>query len=233
LANVTSEIGYPTAVASLQRRVISWQHGISRSPSPEASRSLTMKRIQPIACTFAAACLLLAPAARAQSESLTGKMHEYKDDVSLSNGQIRAGDVCVNFIPVMQALGFFNGLERIDTSQGSEFRRNSNPVDFFPDYLTIEINIRIEICDANIYTPAKTPDVIKGMQFRVQWKRGLYLRPAASVTIERKPLQMEEGDNRMLYVIKVRDHGVPLSDHLILSVISASGKIMSRRSARL
>ena len=192
-----------------------------------------MKLIRPIAYSFAAACLLLAPIARAQSESLTGKMHEYKDDVSLSNGQIRAGDVCVNFIPVMQSLGFFNGLERIDTSQGSEFRRNSQPVDFFPDYLTIEITIRIEICDSNTYTPAQTPDAIKGMQFRVQWKRGLYLRPVASLTIERKPLRLEEGDNQMLYVIKVRDHSVPLTDHLILSVISANGKIMSRMSARL
>jgi hypothetical protein len=204
-----------------------------RSPSAAASRPLTMKLIRPIAYSLAAACLLLAPIAHAQSESLTGKMHEYKDDVSLSNGQIRAGDVCVNFIPVMQSLGFFNGLERIDTSQGSEFRRNSQPVDFFPDYLTIEINIRIEVCDANIYTPAQTPDVIKGMQFRVQWKRGLYLRPVAGVTIERKPLRMEEGDNQMLYVIKVRDHNVPLTDHLILSVISGNGKIMSRMSARL
>jgi hypothetical protein len=192
-----------------------------------------MKLIRPIAYSLAAACLLLAPVARAQSESLTGKMHEYKDDVSLSNGQIRAGDVCVNFIPVMQSLGFFNGLERIDTSQGSEFRRNSQPVDFFPDYLTIEITIRIEVCDSNMYTPAQTPDAIKGMQFRVQWKRGLYLRPVASLTIERKPLRLEEGDNQMLYVIKVRDHNVPLTDHLILSVISANGKIMSRMSARL
>jgi hypothetical protein len=192
-----------------------------------------MKLIRPIAYSFAAGCLLLAPIAHAQSESLTGKMHEYKEEVSLSNGQIRAGDVCVNFIPVMQSLGFFNGLERIDTSQGSEFRRNSQPVDFFPDYLTIEITIRIEVCDSNMYTPAQTPDAIKGMQFRVQWKRGLYLRPVASLTIERKPLRLEEGDNQMLYVIKVRDHNVPLTDHLILSVISANGKIMSRMSARL
>jgi hypothetical protein len=204
-----------------------------RSPSAAASRPLTMKLIQSIAYSFAAACLLLAPVARAQSEGLTGKMHEYRDDVALSTGQIRTGDVCVNFIPVMQSLGFFNGLERMDTSQGSQFRRGSNPVDFFPDYLTIEINIRIEECDSNIYTPAKTPDVVKGMQFRVQWKRGLYLRPVASITIERKPLLMEEGDNRMLYVIRVRDHNIPLTDHLILSVISANGKIMSRMSARL
>jgi hypothetical protein len=204
-----------------------------RSPSAAASRPLTMKLIRPIAYSLAAACLLLAPVALAQSEGLTGKMHEYKDDVALSTGQIRTGDVCVNFIPVMQSLSFFNGLERIDTSQGSQFRRGSNPVDFFPDYLTIEINIRIEECDSNIYTPAKTPDVIKGMQFRVEWKRGLYLRPVASITIERKPLQTEEGDNRMLYVIRVRDHNIPLTDHLILSVISANGKIMSRMSARL
>jgi hypothetical protein len=204
-----------------------------RSPSAAASRPLTMKLTRHISYLFAAACLLLAPAARAQSEGLTGKMHEYKDDVALSTGQIRAGDVCVNFLPVMQSLSFFNGLERIDTSQGSEFRRNSQAVDFFPDYLTIEINIRIEVCDANIYTPAQTPDIIKGMQFRVQWKRGLYLRPVANLTIERKPLRMEEGDNQMLYVIKVRDHNVPLTDHLILSVISANGKILSRMSARL
>jgi hypothetical protein len=160
-------------------------------------------------------------------------MHQYRDDVALSTGQIRTGDVCVNFIPVLQSLGFFNGLERIDTPQGAEFRRNSQAVDFFPDYLALEVNIRIEVCDANIYTPAKTPDIIRGMQFRVEWKRGLNLRPVANVSIERKTLQMEEGDNRMLYVIKLRDHSVPLSDHLILSVISASGKIMSRMSARL
>jgi len=193
-----------------------------------------MKLIRPVACCFAAVCLLLAPVARAQSpEGNAGRMHEYRDDVALSTGQIRTGDVCVNFIPVLQSLGFFNGLERIDTPQGSEFRRNSQAVDFFPDYLTLEVTIRIEVCDANIYTPAKTPDIIRGMQFRVEWKRGLNLRPVANVSIERKTLQMEEGDNRMLYVIKLRDHSVPLSDHLILSVISASGKIMSRMSARL
>jgi hypothetical protein len=193
-----------------------------------------MKLIHALAYSCAAACLLHSPSVRAQSaEGAAGRMHEYKDDVALSTGQIRSGDVCVNFIPILQSLSFFNGLERIDTPQGSEFRRDSRTVEFFPDYLVLEVNIRIEECDSSLYTPAKTPDVIKGMQFRVQWKRGLYLRPVANVTIESKPLQMEEGDNRLLYVMKIRDHNVPLSDHLILSVISAKGKIMSRMSARL
>ncbi len=33
-------------------------------------------------------------------------MHEYKDNVPLSTGQIRRGNVCVNFIPMLQAATF-------------------------------------------------------------------------------------------------------------------------------
>jgi hypothetical protein len=182
----------------------------------------------------AACCLLSGTAAMAQSsEGNAGKIHEYKDDVALSTGQIRAGDVCVNFIPVLQSGDFFNGLERIDTAQASEFRKNSQVVTNFPDYMTVEINVRIEECDTDVYTPAHTPDFVKGLHFRAQWKRGVYLRPVANATIERKPVSEEEGDNRLLFMLKIRDHGVPLSDHLIISVIGADGKLMSRMSARL
>ena len=161
-------------------------------------------------------------------------MHEYKDDVALSTGQIRAGDVCVNFIPVLQSLSFFNGLERIDTPQGSEFRKNSQTVQYFPDYLVLEINIRIEECDFRLRTlRPKRPTSSKVCNFACSGNAACICARWPIVTIESKPLQMEEGDNRLLYVMKIRDHNVPLSDHLILSVISAKGKIMSRMSARL
>jgi hypothetical protein len=74
---------------------------------------------------------------------------------------------------------------------------------------------------------------VKGLHFRVQWKRGVYLRPVANVLIENKPVSMQEGDNRLLFVIKIRDHDVPLTDHLIISVIGSDGKLLSRMSARL
>jgi hypothetical protein len=179
-------------------------------------------------------CLLSGTVAIAQSpEGSTGKIHEYKDDVALSTGQVRRGDVCVNFIPVLQSAGFFNGLERIDTEQGSEFRKNSRVITNFPDFMTVEMTVRIEDCDTDVYTPARTPDFVKGIHFRVQWKRGVYLRPVANVLIESKPVSMQEGDNRMLFVMKIRDHNVPLTDHLIISVIGPDGKLMSRMSARL
>jgi hypothetical protein len=187
-----------------------------------------------IHCVIAACCLLFAYNTLAQSsEGNAGRIHGYKDDVPLSTGQIRRGNVCVNIIPVLQADGFFNGLERLDTAQGSEFRKNSRIVTNFPDFMAVEINIRIEDCDADVYTPVKTPDFIKGMHFRAQWKRGLDLRPADNVSIETKPVMMQEGDNRMLYVMKIRDHNVPLTDHLIVSVIGADGRLLSRMSARL
>lgn len=199
-----------------------------------ASRSPAMTISGPIKCAVVVCCLLSGTVALAQSpEGNVGKIHEYKDDVALSTGQVRRGDVCVNFIPVLQSAGFFNGLERIDTEQGSEFRRNSRVITNFPDYMTVEMNVRIEDCDTDVYTPARTPDFVKGMHFRVQWKRGVYLRPVANVLIESKPVSMQEGDNRMLFVLKIRDHDVPLTDHLIISVLGPDGKLMSRMSARL
>ena len=185
-------------------------------------------------CALVVCCLYpAAPALAQSSEGNAGKIHEYKDDVELSTGQIRRGDVCVNFIPVLQSGSFFNGLERIDSSQGSEFRKNSRVVTNFPDFMTVEMNVRIEDCDTDVYTPARTPDFVKGIHFRVQWKRGLAMRPVAAVTIEQKPVRMDEGDNRMLFLMYIHDREVPLTDHLIISVIGADGKLMSRMSARL
>jgi hypothetical protein len=185
-------------------------------------------------CALVVCCLYPATPALAQSsEGNTGKIHEYKDDVALSTGQIRRGDICVNFIPVLQSGSFFDGLERIDSPQGSEFRKNSRVVTNFPDFMTVEMNVRIEDCDTDVYTPVPTPDFVKGIHFRVQWKRGLAMRPVASVSIEQKPVLMDEGDNRKLFLMYIHDRDVPLTDHLIISVIGADGKIMSRMSARL
>lgn len=193
-------------------------------------------KISTLRVTFAIAlcCLYSATPALPQSpEGNAGKIHEYKDDVTLSTGQIRRGDVCVNFLPVLQSGTFFDGLERIDSSQGSEFRKNSRVVTNFPDFMTVEMNVRIEDCDTDVYTPAPTPAFVKGIHFRVQWKRGLAMRPVAAVSIEQKPVLTDNGDNRMLFLMYIHDRDVPLTDHLIISVIGPDGKLMSRMSARL
>jgi hypothetical protein len=98
----------------------------------------------------------------------------------------------------------------------------------------IQIDVRISVCDANIYTPAPVPEFLKTLHFKVQWKRQLYLRPVAGYSVANVPLNLDDDEGRRLLVIEIRDaNNVPLTDHLILTILSPEGKILSRMAARL
>jgi hypothetical protein len=158
---------------------------------------------------------------------------EYKEVVPLSSGQVRDGNVCVNFSPVMTSGEFFDGLQRHETPSGDEFRKNSRVVTNFPEQLTVQLQLSISVCDADIYTPAPAPGFVNGIRFKAQWKRGLAMRPVEQFAIQRVAITSEEGDSRLLFLLKIRDKNVPLTDHLIISVISPQGKLLSRMSGRL
>jgi hypothetical protein len=51
--------------------------------------------------------------------------------------------------------------------------------------------------------------------------------------VQRVAITSEEGDSRLLFLLKIHDRDVPLTDHLIISVISPQGKLLSRMSGRL
>lgn len=161
------------------------------------------------------------------------KIVEYKEVVPLSSGEIREGNTCVYLGPVMSAGEFFDGLQRTETPAGDVFRKNAGVVQTFPDAITVQVQVGISVCNADIYTPAPAPSFVSGMQFKAQWKRGLAMRPVAQLRVQRIPFMAEEGDNRMMYVLKIHDKDVPLTDHLIISVISPQGKLLSRMSGRL
>jgi len=158
---------------------------------------------------------------------------EYKEVVPLSSGQVRDRDVCVNFSPVMTSGEFFDGLQRHETPSGDEFRKNSRVIQNFPEQITVQLQLSISVCDADIYTPAPAPSFVNGIRFKAQWKRGLAMRPVEQFAVQRVAITSEEGDSRLLFLLKIHDRDVPLTDHLIISVISPQGKLMSRMSGRL
>jgi hypothetical protein len=158
---------------------------------------------------------------------------EYKEVVPLSSGQVRDHDVCVNFSPVMTSGDFFDGLQRHETPSGDEFQKNSRLLTNFPEQLTIQLQLSIFVCDADIFTPAPAPSFVNGIRFKAQWKRGLAMRPVSEFKVQRVAITSEEGDSRLLFLLKIRDQDVPLTDHLIISVISPQGKLLSRMSGRL
>jgi hypothetical protein len=167
-----------------------------------------------------------------QSNEPDGPIWQYKEKVPLSVGEVRRGDTCVTFAPEMSSGDFFDGLQRLDLPSGSMYRKYKQPVTLFPTYIEVLIYVSIHKCDADLYTSAKAPDFVSKIKFRLQWKRDLDMRPA-DFTIEQVPLNLDDGDDRMLFVMRIKDQNVPLSDHLILSVWNEQGKLLSRMSARL
>jgi hypothetical protein len=167
-----------------------------------------------------------------QSNEPDGPIWQYKEKVPLSVGEVRRGDVCVTFAPEMSAGDFFDGLQRLDLPSGPMYRKAKQPVTQFPTYVEVEVRVDIHQCDADLYTSAKAPDFVSKIKFRLQWKRDLEMRPA-DFTIEQIPLNLDEGDDRMLFVMRIKNQNVPLTDHLILSVWNDQGKLLSRMSARL
>src|ERR1700730_15310576 len=158
---------------------------------------------------------------------------EYKEVVPVSAGQIRDKDVCINFSPVMTSGDFFDGLQRHETTSGDQFRKNSLVVTTFPDQITVQVQTAVAVCDADLYTPAPLPSFFNGLQFKVQWKRGQAMRSVAQVVVQRVMFASQEGDNRLMFLLKIHDHNVPLTDHLIISVISPQGKLLTRMSGKL
>ncbi len=176
------------------------------------------------------AALLILPYAFGQAPS---PIVEYKEVVPITSGQIRDGKTCINFNPVMTAGDFFDGLQRHETASGDEFLKSSQVVRTFPDQITVQVQTSITVCDADIYTAAPVPSFFNGLQFKVQWKRGLAMRTVSQVTVQRVMFASEDGNNRLMFLLKIRDHDVPLTDHLIISVISPQGKLLSRMSGKL
>ena len=193
-----------------------------------------MKRTFLVASALAVGVATLLPvrSSRALQEA-PPRVVEYTERVPMSTGEVRRGDVCATFYPELESNEFFRGLQRIETDEGRTFRKYSQLVTTYPPQLRIQIDVRISICDADVYTPAPIPDFLKTLHFKVQWKKAMYLRPVASFVVENVPLNLEQSENRRLLVVQIHDsNNVPLTDHLILTILSPDGKILSRMAAR-
>jgi hypothetical protein len=193
-----------------------------------------MKRTFLVASALAVGVATLLPvrSSRALQEA-PPRVVEYTERVPMSTGEVRRGDVCATFYPELESNEFFRGLQRTETDDGRTFRKYSQLVATYPPQLRIQIDVRISICDADVYTPAPIPDFLKTLHFKVQWKKAMYLRPVGSFVVENVPLNLEQSENRRLLVVQIHDsNNVPLTDHLILTILSPDGKILSRMAAR-
>jgi hypothetical protein len=165
----------------------------------------------------------------------------YDGTVKFGSQVVYLNDGCIAVDGTVTSGTFFSDLKRIETGSESEFRKSGAVVTEYPETLTTSIHLVGGECDATLSKPPAS--IFRGdsysLTFQLEWKDGMQMRPAAlspvvahctgtfSTPIPSRDFTIPSVTCQMTLDSK----GVSLNDHLIVSVIRADGKMLTRLSA--
>jgi hypothetical protein len=166
----------------------------------------------------------------------------YDGAVDFGPQVIQLDDGCLAVDGKMTSGAFFEDLKRIEIGRQFQFKKDGRAVSEYPDSLTTTILIAGGHCEPAVSNPGSL--IFQGnaytLRFQVDWKEGMQMRPAALSPVEAhctgySPIQapgQELASAAILCQLTVDSKGVPLGDHLIVSIFSVDGKRLTRLSAR-
>ena len=163
------------------------------------------------------------------------KKTTYETFVVLPAHRFQADGICGDLTGTASAGKFFNGLQRIETEQGVEFRRKSKVVREFPDEIQFSLEGAIGSCPAslpNSATGTVLNDFVKELKITADWLDGDNDRKVSDLSVTRfSPVvgwMREYEQPRWGLTIKIPSNGVSISNALDVSVLSESGhKVMN------
>jgi len=153
--------------------------------------------------------------------------------------EIDAGSVVIH--GVLGPSSFFKNLRCVDSADNTVFMNDMGEARTFPDRLTITLFVMGPV-PKNQFEQPKRLDTkyMLGLGFSANWKRGLKLRPVKAFrqlnASESQPPDLGidlNASQSWIYELVVEDADVPLTDHLILSIVSPENKRLARLSAHL
>lgn len=163
------------------------------------------------------------------------------------NGQLDFGaqlfpsdEGCLYVDGAVTAGTFFEDLKRVDLGDHFEYRKHRKVVTQYPDSLTTSIHIMGSHCDSGEKSSSFSIFDSDSYSLRLvaQWKNEMNLRPAKlSPTADCVATKMVTGPDldfalpTLTCKMTVDAKGVPLSDHLIVSVFAPNGERITRISA--
>jgi hypothetical protein len=170
-----------------------------------------------------------------------GGTARYDGEVNFGAQMLRMDDGCALLGGTVSAGSFFDDLKRIDVAGRLEYKKRGKFVTDYPDTVTTSIRIVGNQCAAALSnSPAS---IFEGdsyaLRFQLQWKDGMELRPAAlgaapvrcvgysSVVLPAREITIPT----IACEMTVQSKGVPLVDHLIVSVLTVDGNRLTRLSA--
>jgi hypothetical protein len=161
--------------------------------------------------------------------------------VDFGTKELQFPDGCVVIRGQLTSGRFFDGLKRTDIRGRFEFRKNGAEVTEYPDSVTSSIRLVGQRCEAAL---SNSPSAVFGshsysVRFAVEWKEGVQMRPAtlssglahcdgySSIVLPHAEVMVPTVECQMT----VQSKGVPLVDHLIVSVFAPDGTRLTRLSA--
>jgi hypothetical protein len=170
-----------------------------------------------------------------------GSSPTYDGVVNFGAQILRMGDGCLSIGGTLASGTFFEDLKRTDVRGRLEYHKRGKVVTDYPESVTTSIRIVGGQCAASSSNAASS--IFGGdsysVKFTVEWKDGMQLRPAvlspvvahcvgySSVTIPDRGATIPSITCQMT----VNSRGVPLVDHLIVSVFAPYGNRLTRISA--
>jgi hypothetical protein len=167
-------------------------------------------------------------------------------------GIARSPKMCAVFAGKLSSGDFFSGMEAREAATETEFIKNSQRVYSFPSRLDVSIFTQMVNCRRNRPDrDSRSGEVLESLVIRAEWKKGMTTRPVKKVAWTlRQPSQaewMERPENRALerlgiyadvrgiwvFELTIVDEQIPLSDSLVVTILSPKGNQITRLSARL
>ena len=150
-------------------------------------------------------------------------------------------DGCLSIDGTVTSGKFFEDLRRTDIDGRLEYRRHGRVVTEYPESLTTSIRIVGDRCASTL---SNSPSAVfhgssYWLKFAVEWKHEMQLRPAvlspaAAHCVGYSSVTMPARDTTIPSIscqMTVDSRGVPLGDHLIVSIFAEGGKRLTRISA--
>jgi len=154
---------------------------------------------------------------------------------------IHLKDGCLSVDGTVRSGNFFEDLKRLDIGMRPEYRKGRRVVTEYPATLITSIRMLGDQCPDAL---SNSPSAVFGggaysLTFQVEWKDGMQLRPAALCPVVAQCAVSRIATNpgsdftfpAITCQMMVDSKGVPLVDHLIVSVFAADGKRLTRLSA--
>lgn len=164
----------------------------------------------------------------------------YDGAVDFGAQLLHLDDGCLFLNGSVESGNFFEDLKRIDVGNRLEYRKRGRVVTDYPESLTTSIRIAGNQCAAAL---SRSPSsIFRGdsysLKFQVEWKEGMQLRPAILSPVAARcvgyssiAMPSKETIPSITCQLTVDSKGVPLDDHLIVSIFAADGTRLTRLSA--